>query len=95
MSDRQTVHQLVEELDDARIRELLIYLDGLMQEQRDRAATRLGDTDDGGTESAAGPTGDGEDRLRALIGIGHSVESTDVARFKDEYLAEAHDAKGR
>ena len=36
-----------------------------------------------------------EDSILSIIGIGSSGEPTDIARFKDQYLADAYDHRKR
>jgi hypothetical protein len=78
MTIKETAHQLIDRLDDEQIARLLSLAGSFLAEQSS-----------GRDATTQGSEAFGEDPVLALIGAGRTAEPTDVARFKDEYLAAA------
>lgn len=94
---KDELRQLVDRLDDVHAREALDYLRSHVLNEdthSDDDLKPVGQNEDEMFLKRGRPTS-ADDPLWNIIGIGRSAEPTDVARFKDEYLAEAFTPKKR
>jgi hypothetical protein len=105
MTTKEAIHQIVDALDEDAARALLVYLenvaDGGSLADDDGARNHdefLSDEAEDQHEidelmADAAPEFTLDDPLWSLVGIGSTADATNIAKNKDEYLADAFDVQ--
>jgi hypothetical protein len=79
MTTKESLHEIIETFDDEQAEKFLEYVEELARSWRRENVDA----------TSRGPSDEGHDPLLDLIGMVRSSEPTDVAEFKDEYIADA------